>query len=249
MTAKEKLQEKLRLDKLLSNMGQGTRKEVRNMIKNGQVQVNGQVIKQPETMIYPRQDMVLLNNLPIYYEKYLYLMMNKPAGYVSANEDRRDPVVMALLEEPYCNMELFVAGRLDKDTEGLLILTNNGKFAHNMLAPKKHVPKEYYAQIDGLVTEEDQRRFAAGLTLTDGYQCLPAQLTVVHSGQQSEIKLIIHEGKFHQVKRMFEAVGKQVTYLRRIRIGQLVLNEQLALGQVKPLTSEELNLIGADLGE
>jgi len=153
-----------------------------------------------------------------------------------------------LLEEPYSNMELFVAGRLDKDTEGLLILTNNGKFAHNMLAPKKHVPKTYYAKIAGRVTEEDKVIFAEGVTLEDGYQCMPAELSILVSDEESEIQLIIHEGKFHQVKRMFEAVGKRVTYLQRVQIGKLGLDRNLEEGAVKILTAEELALIGADLG-
>ena len=240
--------EKLRLDKLLGNMGMGTRKEVKQMIKAGMVKVNGSVEKKAERLIYPAQDEVLLNNQPVCYEKYIYLMMNKPAGYVSANEDKRDPVVMELLEEPYSNMELFVAGRLDKDTEGLLILTNNGKFAHNMLAPKKHVPKTYYAKIEGRVTEEDKVIFAEGVTLEDGYQCMPAELSILVSDEESEIQLIIHEGKFHQVKRMFEAVGKHVTYLQRVQIGALELDRSLEEGAVKILSAEELALIGADLG-
>lgn len=242
------MEEKLRLDKLLGNMGMGTRKEVKQMIKAGMVKVNSVVEKKAERLIYPAQDEVTLNNQVIQYEKYIYLMMNKPAGYVSANEDKRDPVVMALLEEPYSNMELFVAGRLDKDTEGLLVLTNNGKFAHNMLAPKKHVPKTYYATIAGKVTEEDKAIFAEGVTLEDGYQCLPAKLEILQSAEQSEIELTIHEGKFHQVKRMFEAVGKSVTYLQRIQIGELQLDRSLGEGEVRLLTEADLELIGADLG-
>lgn len=239
----------LRLDKLLANMGRGSRKEVHAQIKRGQVTINGLAATKVDQRIDPEKDVVLLDGQPVAYEKYLYLMMHKPAGYVSANEDPRDPVVMSLLPFPYCNMELFVAGRLDKDTEGLLILTNNGIFAHNMLSPKKHVPKVYFAQIKGQVTEDDIRKFAGGICLDDGYLCQPAQLTILQSGTRSEIRLTLHEGKFHQVKRMFQATGKTVTYLKRIQIGQLPLDPDLSPGQIKKLNRQELQQIGADLGE
>ena len=241
------MSEKLRLDKLLSHMGLGTRKDVRTLIKQGRVSVNGMTAKKPEQSIDPAADQILCCGQPVIYEPFIYLMMHKTAGYLSATEDMRDPTVMALLPEPYSKMELFIAGRLDKDTEGFLLLTNNGQFAHNMLSPKKHVPKTYYAKIDGLVTAEDAAAFAQGLTLEDGTLCQPAELTIVQAGAVSEILLTITEGKFHQVKRMFEAVGKSVTYLKRVQIGQLPLDETLPLGQVKKLSPADVALIGASL--
>lgn len=241
--------EKLRLDKWLANMGMGSRKDVRAMIRRGEVQLNGKVHKVFSTTVDTDKDQVVCRGQQVIYEKYIYLMMNKPAGYVSANEDKRDPVVMELLQEPYSYMELFVAGRLDKDTEGLLVLTNNGKFAHNMLAPKKHVPKTYYVEIEGRATEEDGKRLAEGITIDQGYTCMPAQLEILESGETSRVHLTICEGKFHQVKRMFAALGKPVTYLRRVKMGGLSLDETLPLGEVRPLTREEVLAIGADLGE
>lgn len=241
------MSEKLRLDKLLSHMGLGTRKEVRTLIKQGLVSVNGVTAKKPEQAVDPSRDQVISCGQPVLYEPFIYLMMHKPAGYLSATEDMRDPTVMALLPEPYNQMDLFIAGRLDKDTEGFLLLTNNGQFAHNMLSPKKHVPKTYYARIDGLVTEEDRLHFSQGLTLEDGMVCQPAELTIVQAEPASEILLTITEGKFHQVKRMFEAVGKSVTYLKRVQIGQLPLDDTLSPGQIKKLSPEEVALIGAPL--
>lgn len=241
--------ETLRLDKLLANMGAGSRKDVRGFIKKGLVAVNDQPCFAPERLINPQKDAVTFRGKPFIYEKYTYLMMNKPAGYVSANEDGKDATVMELLPEPYNQMNLFVAGRLDKDTEGLLILTNNGKFAHNMLSPKKHVPKTYYAQIKGVVTDRDKAACQNGITLDDGYQCQPAVLDILEAKPISQIHLTISEGKFHQVKRMFEALGHQVLYLKRIQIGQLPLDTKLPLGEVKKLTAEDLALIGAELDE
>lgn len=168
-------------------------------------------------------------------------MMNKPPGVISATEDLRDETVIDLLEPLHQHFQPFPVGRLDKDTEGLLLLTNDGVLAHNLLSPKKHVPKVYYAQIEGVVTEEDAEKFANGVELDDGYVTKPGKLVILKSAQQSEIELTIQEGKFHQVKRMFEAVGKRVTYLKRISMGSLTLDENLALGEYRELTTEELN--------
>lgn len=239
------MSEKIRLDKLLSHMGLGSRKDVRQLIKQGRVTINGAVIRQADQTVNTATDQITCSGEPVVYEPYIYLMMNKPAGYLSATEDMRDPTVMALLPEPYCHMTLQIAGRLDKDTEGFLLLTNNGKFAHNMLSPKKHVPKTYYARIDGQVTPEDITAMADGVTLEDGYHTLPAELTIISADEQSEIMLTIHEGKFHQVKRMFEALGKTVTYLQRVQIGRLPLDDTLPLGKIRKLTAADLELIGA----
>lgn len=241
--------ERMRLDRMIANMGRGSRKEVRTAVKQGRVTVNGVTAKKPDQYVMAGEDQVVYCGEIVPYEKYIYLMMNKPEGYVSANEDRRDATVMELLDYPWCNMELFVAGRLDKDTTGLLILTNNGKFSHNMLAPKKHVPKTYEAKILGCVTPHEVEVFAQGITIDGGYCCQPAQLEILQGGEQSRIRLTIHEGKFHQVKRMFEAVGMKVITLRRISMGGLHLDETLDAGAVRPLTREEVESIGADLGE
>lgn len=241
--------ERMRLDRMISNMGRGSRKEVRIAVKQGRVTVNGVTAKKSDQYVMAGQDVVIYGGELVPYEKYIYLMMNKPAGYVSANEDKRDATVMELLDYPWCNMELFVAGRLDKDTTGLLILTNNGKFSHNMLAPKKHVPKMYEAEIAGCVTPREVEMFAKGITIDGGYCCQPAQLEILQAGEHSHIRLTIWEGKFHQVKRMFEAVGMQVTALCRICMGGLHLDESLQPGEVRPLTRGEVESIGADLGE
>ena len=170
----------------------------------------------------------------------IYLMMNKPQGVLSATEDANDQTVVDLLEFEDARYEPFPVGRLDKDTEGFVLLTNNGKLAHELLSPKKHVPKTYYAKVEGTVTEEDVNTFKQGVTLDDGYVTKPAELKVLKSDQKSEIELTITEGKFHQVKRMFIAVGKKVIYLKRLSIGPLQLDKTLALGEYRELTETEI---------
>ncbi|WP_235666988.1 16S rRNA pseudouridine(516) synthase, partial [Clostridioides difficile] len=169
--------------------------------------------------------------------------MNKPDGYISATTDKYDPTVLDLIDLSYLAFEPFPVGRLDKDTEGLLVLTNDGKLSHRVLSPKKHVPKTYYAKIDGVVTEEDVEAFLEGVVLDDGYKTMPSQLNILKSDDESEIELTIHEGKFHQVKRMFESVGKKVVYLKRLSMGNLKLDESLELGEYRELTDEEVKLI------
>ena len=237
--------EKLRLDKLLSHMGLGSRKDVRTFMKQGLVTVNGQTIKKPEYPIDPTIDRITCCGKNVFYEPFTYLMMNKPAGYVSATEDAHDPTVMTLLPDPYAHMELFIAGRLDKDTEGFLLITNDGAFAHNILAPQKHVPKTYYAQIDAPLDNRAIQAFAHGLTLSDGTTCRPAKLHILKAGNPSEITLTITEGKFHQIKRMFETLGNNVLYLKRTHIGRLALDDTLAPGQIKKLTAADLALLSA----
>lgn len=180
----------------------------------------------------------------IEYKEYIYLMMNKPAGVISATEDVREKTVIDLLEMEDAVYEPFPVGRLDKDTVGLLLLTNDGGLAHQLLSPKKHVPKTYYALVDGTVTEEDKKAFSAGIMLDDGYVTKPAQLNILRCGEiRSEIELTITEGKFHQVKRMFEAVGKTVVYLKRLSMGPIKLDEDLAEGEYRELTDEEIDLL------
>jgi 16S rRNA pseudouridine516 synthase len=227
----------------LANMGYGSRKEMKKLLKSGQVLLNEKVIKDAKVHVDPNKDVVQCQGEVVEYREFVYFMMNKPQGVVSATEDNRDRTVVDLLEEEHQIFEVFPVGRLDKDTEGLLILTNNGKLAHELLSPKKHVPKTYYAHIDGMVTEEDTMAFKQGVTLDDGFQTLPAQLVILESAPLSKIELTIYEGKFHQVKRMFLARGKKVTYLKRVKMGGLSLDTSLQLGKYRELTEEELELL------
>jgi 16S rRNA pseudouridine516 synthase len=231
----------MRLDKLLANMGYGSRKEMKKVLKTGLVQVNGEVVKDGKAHVNPETDHVTCQGEKVEYQEYVYLMMNKPDGVLSATEDLRDQTVVDLLHAEYQHFEVFPVGRLDKDTEGLLLLTNDGKLAHELLSPKKHVPKTYYSDIEGEVTEEDQLAFKQGVILDDGYHTLPAELKILESATQSKIELTIVEGKFHQVKRMFIARGKKVCYLKRLSMGSLQLDPNLSLGEYRELTNEELD--------
>ena len=229
----------LRLDKYLADMQVGTRSEVKQMIRKGLVTVDGLVIKKPEEKVDYESQVVTCGGVIVSYQQYEYYMLNKPAGVVSATEDPRDQTVIDLIEDRR-RKDLFPAGRLDKDTEGLLLITNDGALAHDLLSPKKHVDKKYYARIEGAVTEEDIKMFQEGVDIGEKKMTLPAVLTILRSGEESEITLTICEGKFHQVKRMFEAVGKKVTYLKRLSMGSLVLDEQLLPGEYRTLTEQEL---------
>ena len=215
----------MRLDKYLAEMGVGTRQEVKKQIRQGKVTVNGTVVKAADTKIDETCDEVTIGGRNISYVSYEYYMLNKPGGVVSATEDRRDTTVIDLIKDKK-RKDLFPVGRLDKDTEG----------------PKKHVDKVYYAKIDGMVTEEDVKRFAEGIDIgaEEEEMTRPAKLDIMKSAEESEIRLTIHEGKFHQVKRMFLAVGKEVTYLKRERMGTLCLDENLKPGEYRLLTEEEI---------
>ncbi|WP_374965585.1 pseudouridine synthase [Lysinibacillus sp. RS5] len=230
----------MRLDKLLANMGYGSRKEVKQLLKQKAVTVDGAYVKDAALHVDPEKQDVSVFEERVIYTEFVYIMMNKPPGVISATEDLRDETVIDLLDPLLQHFEPFPVGRLDKDTEGLLLLTNDGILAHNLLSPKKHVPKVYYAQIEGIVTDEDCEKFARGVELDDGYVTKPGELIILKSAQQSEIELMIQEGKFHQVKRMFEAVGKRVTYLKRLSMGNLKLDDNLELGEYRELTAEEL---------
>lgn len=228
---------------MLANLGYGSRKEVKQLLKSGAVTVDGDVVKDAKQHIDTSKQTVSLNGEIIEYKEFIYLMMNKPQGVLSATEDSTGETVIDLLALEDQVYEPFPVGRLDKDTEGLLLITNDGQLAHRLLAPKKHVPKTYFAVIDREVTEEDVRAFAAGVTLDDGYETKPGELKILKSGIRSDIELTITEGKFHQVKRMFEAVGKSVVYLQRISMGPLPLDETLELGEYRELTDEEVELL------
>jgi 16S rRNA pseudouridine516 synthase len=233
----------MRIDKLLANLGYGSRKEVKGLLKTGAVKINEVVVKDSKQHVDPNKETVTLNGEVLEYKEFIYLMMNKPQGVLSATEDHRDETVIDLLELDDQVYEPFPVGRLDKDTEGLLLITNDGQLAHRLLSPKKHVPKTYFAVIDQEVTEADIIAFNKGVTLDDGYVTKPGELKILKSGIRSDIELTITEGKFHQVKRMFEAVGKRVVYLKRLTMGSLALDESLELGEYRELTDEEIELL------
>lgn len=220
-------------------MGMGTRSEVKKAIQKKAVTVNGSIVSKPEQKIDPINDEVRHKGTIISYEPYVYYMFHKPKGCVSATKDNVYPTVISYIDNPK-GYELFPVGRLDVDTEGLLLITNDGALAHELLSPRKHVAKTYYAKIDGAVTKEDVLQFAKGVDIGETKPTLPASLEIIQTGEVSEIQITITEGKFHQVKRMFEAVGKQVTYLKRISMGELKLDETLMPGEYRKLTTEEI---------
>ena len=236
----------MRLDKYLADCGYGTRKEIKKLIKSGAVTVNSVENPLPETKIDENCDKVFVMNTEVIYKKFVYLMLNKPQGVVSAVWDKKFKTVIDLVPDEFLHYELFPVGRLDIDTEGLLIITNDGALSHNLLSPKKHIPKTYYAKVLGKVNDSDAAAFKAGVTLDDGYKTKPAELKILNSGAISEIELTITEGKFHQVKRMFESVGKKVEFLKRIKMNALGLDESLKLGEMRELTEYELFDLGGN---
>ncbi|WP_416729288.1 pseudouridine synthase [Fictibacillus sp. JL2B1089] len=234
----------MRIDKWLSNTGYGSRKEVKQLLKSGAVTLNGEVVKDAKTQADPDHDNVMVHGAEAVYKEFIYLMMNKPQGVISATEDSRHETVIDLLYMEDQNFEPFPVGRLDIDTEGLLILTNDGQLSHSLLSPKKHVPKTYYAKINGSIPEDAFVSFKEGVILDDGYKTKPALLKILtNDDKESEIELTITEGKFHQVKRMFEAIGRKVIFLKRIQMGQLKLDESLESGMYRELAEEELSLL------
>ena len=229
----------IRLDKYLADMGVGTRAEVKKYIRQGKVKVDGLVVKSPEEKVDVENQEVSYLDQPVGYQSFEYYMLNKPAGVISATTDTKDKTVIDLITDKK-RKDLFPVGRLDKDTEGLLLITNDGELAHRLLSPKKHVDKVYYAKVKGVVTEADVKAFSEGVSLGQGEMAKSAVLEIIASDEISEIKLTIQEGKFHQVKRMFLSVGKEVIYLKRLSMGTLVLDENLPLGGYRPLKAEEL---------
>lgn len=234
----------LRLDKLLAGQGQGSRKEVHTLLRGGRVQVDGQTVTDAGQKVDPDRQRVTLDGHALLWRAHLYLMMNKPAGVISASRDPKARTVLDLLPADLCRPGLFPAGRLDKDTEGFLLITDDGAFAHDILAPRRHVEKIYLATLDRPADTADTDAFAAGLTLEDGLHCLPARLWL---GEGTDAYAAVREGKFHQVRRMFAARGKQVVHLRRIQIGGLALDESLAPGEARELTPAERDRIGLRL--
>lgn len=229
---------KIRLDKYLADMGLGTRTEVKKDIKKGRISVNGEIIKSPEYKIDTQTDAVLADGKEIAYEELVYYMLNKPQGVVSATEDRRDKTVLDLISEKR-RKDLFPVGRLDKDTEGLLLITNDGELAHNLLAPKKHVDKKYFVRLKAPLSEENRKCLEEGVDIGENKLTLPAQVFVLNE-ERDEAEIIIREGKFHQIKRMFHAVGNEVVFLKRLSMGSLVLDETLLPGAYRLLTLQEI---------
>ena len=231
----------MRLDKFLTEMGMGSRSEVKQGIRKGMAKVNGDVITKPEYKVTDDCH-VEWKGILVDYVEYEYIMLNKPAGVISATEDRRDHTVVDLITDAK-RTDLFPVGRLDKDTEGLLLLTNDGQLAHQLLSPKKHVAKVYYAKVEGIMTEEDVKLFKEGIVIDEDFKALPADLHILSKNDAdgtSEIELKIFEGKFHQVKRMVHAAGKEVVYLKRLSMGSLTLDDTLKPGDYRNLTKEEL---------
>ena len=231
--------ELMRLDKFLTEMGLGTRSEVKKILKTKQITVNGEIVTKPETKVAPENDQISYKGEPVTYCEYEYYLFYKPAGCVTATEDQLHKTVMDYLTDTV-RSDLFPVRRLDIDTEGLLLITNDGALAHDLLSPAKHVEKTYYAVIDGVVTEKDVNSFENGVDIGEEKLTKPGKLRILKSEPESEIELTITEGRFHQVKRMFEAVGKKVTYLKRVEMGSLVLPDELAPGEYRPLTEKEL---------
>ena len=226
----------MRLDRFLTEMTGFSRTQAKEAAKKGRITVDGVPVKKTDVKIVPGVEKVAVDGREISYLAAEYFMLNKPAGVVSATEDDRYPTVIDLIEERK-RKDLFPVGRLDVDTEGLLLTTNDGGLAHRLLSPRKHVDKVYFARFDGTLPEDAAERFAKGLTLEDGTETMPAKLEPLPEG---EMRLTIREGKYHQVKRMMEAVGCRVTYLKRLSMGSLKLDENLKPGQYRPLTTQEL---------
>lgn len=226
----------MRLDKFLSESSDMSRKDIKQLIKKNGVSVNGKTALRPEMQV-TQDDIVAVNGEPVIYKKFIYLILNKPVGCVSAVEDRHYPVVTDYVPEEYAHYGVFPAGRLDIDTEGLLILTNDGAFVHEIISPKKKVYKRYFAQLDGPVLESDKQLFAEGMKFKD-FTAMPARLEICENPHEAYVE--IAEGKFHQVKRMFERVGKSVVYLKRTAIGGLELPDGLKSGQTAEIEKDEL---------
>lgn len=225
----------MRLDKILSASGVGTRSEVKKYIKKGAVTINEKVILDDGYIVNELTDHIVCNGQKVFYQKYHYYMLNKPSGYVTSTKDA-SVTVMSLIKE-FPKFKLNPVGRLDKDTEGLLIITDDGELTHRLTSPKKHIPKTYYVETKNVVSPCDIERLEDGVTLDDGYLTLPSKVDKIGD---KVVNLTIYEGKYHQVKRMFEALDNKVTYLKRIKVNNLQLDSSLKIGEYKELTTEEL---------
>lgn len=244
----------MRLDKFLCDNNIGTRNQVKDLIKKGLVSVNDTVIKQPEFKVDESADKVICQGVAITYQEFYYYMLNKPAGYVTAHQDNLYPTVMSLLKD-VAGKDLSPVGRLDKDTEGLLLITNDGELNHKLLAPKSHVPKTYYVELRDAFTDEQAFKLKSGIDIGEKHPCMPAEVIVVdfdknspdNHGGVGAILLTIHEGKFHQVKRMMQVVGNEVMYLKRVQFGSLKLDDKLELGEYRTLTEQEIMMLREDV--
>ena len=232
-----------RLDKIIASTGRYSRREVKQLIRQGRVLVDGVAPRSSEEKADPEAVTITVDGMVLTYQKYTWIMLHKPAGVLSATEDGRGKTVLDLLPEELRRRNLFPVGRLDKDTEGLLLLTNEGGLAHDLLSPRHHVDKVYYARCAGPLSAEDCRAFAGGMVLEDGTRCLPAGLEILTSGPQSEALVTLREGKFHQVKRMLAARGAPVQYLKRLKMGNLTLDPDLLPGAFRFLSEEEIRLL------
>ena len=229
-----------RLDKILVSQGAGSRKEAQKLIRSKSVRVNGETVLKPEHKLNPENCVIEVNGQRLDFKKHIYLMLNKPAGFVSATEDNLSRTVLELIPEEYKRPGLFPAGRLDKDSEGLLIITDDGEFAHKMLSPKSDIVKRYYVRLSAAPADEDVKAFEDGIVFKDGTKCLPAVLEI--AGER-EAYVEIREGKFHQVKKMFLTRGINVKYLQRVAIGDLELDGNLPKGSCRELTNNEKDSI------
>ncbi len=229
-----------RLDKIIASTGRFSRREVKLLARQGRILVNGDPVRDTAEKVDPETAEIVVDGEPLIYRRYTWVMLHKPAGVLSATEDGRGTTVLDLLPPELRRQGLFPVGRLDKDTEGLLLLTNDGALAHDLLSPRHHVDKVYYARTAGCLTEEDCRAFAAGMELEDGLRCLPAGLEILAAGEESAALVTLREGKFHQIKRMLAQRGKPVTYLKRLQMGNLTLDPELSPGEFRFLTEEEL---------
>ena len=230
----------LRIDKLLTEVGFGSRSQVKQMIAKGKVSVDGVAAARPEIKVDPEHSSIAVDGMPVIYAEFEYYMLHKPAGYVSATRDSRYPTVVELITGAVRD-DLFPVGRLDLDTEGLLLITNDGALAHRLLSPKKHVPKTYEATVTGMVSGADVDAFQDGIDIGEPMPTLPAKLRVISGNQEeSRVEVVITEGKYHQIKRMFAARGREVLYLKRISMGSLTLDNTLKKGEYRPLSRQEI---------
>ena len=231
----------MRLDKFISTTTTLSRAEAKKVIKKG-ILINDKLIKTPDYKIDEINDQVILDGKRLVYQKYVYIMMNKPQDTISATEDAIEKTVVDILKEEDRIHKVFPVGRLDKDTEGLMLLTNDGELAHRLISPKKDVVKKYYVEVSGELKDEHLQIVETGVTLEDGYRCKPARLEILDTSEgNSKANIFITEGKFHQVKRMMKSLGTTVTYLKRLSIGCLKLDENRKLGEYRDLTDDELN--------
>lgn len=237
------MKKKERIDKIISNMGYGSRKTVKKTIREGRVMINDSIVTDNSIKINPYENKIYVDGQEVLYRKNIYIMMNKPQNVVSSTYDPNNKIVLELLSHEYLIYEPFPMGRLDKDTEGLLLISNDGKLAHKILSPKNRVDKKYYVEVNGYIEDEHIERFKEGVILDDGYKTLPAKLEIIDSNIISKVYLTIQEGKFHQVKRMFKSISAEVIYLKRVTMGKLNLDSTLEPGEYRELSQSEINLL------